>query len=299
MFAPVSSPRVALGLLALSGVLLMSGCNVDHSLWGLACERGHAKGCWRMGQHARDNGADEQAQQALFAKACAGGWPPACTDEGLLLERRTDEPGPERARVLYTGACEWGDPGACHNLGRMLRHREPRDFKEAARLFEKGCELGVEESCESLALIRMRLELPLEDRAEARRELASRCKGKETPRPCAQLAAAELAGLGGSRQAARAARRLAQACPGFERACKLKDLTEDKPEREQVAWARCFLGGPVSECLEFAPTNAEANEEVGAGILGVLKAPPAGEGGEPAQKSSSSSTLPNSRSRER
>lgn len=148
----------------------------------LACTAGDTSTCIVLAKAAFARGPDERAAAtALFARACAGGDLPACsqaadlarepllapecdggtlascTELGLMLYRWNSVLfDPDRAIAVLSAACEAGAFAACKPAGEYTLNRSSdadRDVKarRAVALLARGCEAGEREACETLA----------------------------------------------------------------------------------------------------------------------------------------------------
>ncbi len=148
----------------------------------LACTAGDTSTCIVLAKAAFARGPDGRAAAtALFARACAGGDLPACTQAadlarepllapecdggtlasctelGLMLYRWNSVLfDPDRAIAVLSAACEAGAFAACKPAGEYTLNRSSdadRDVKarRAVALLARGCEAGEREACETLA----------------------------------------------------------------------------------------------------------------------------------------------------
>ena len=99
----------------------------------------------------------------LYEQICSLGEQYGCARAGLIydLGNARVPKNKVRAASLYEPLCEANTPNtglACHNLALIYVHGAgsaiPRNLERAAALFDKGCTLGLEESCKASKRIR-------------------------------------------------------------------------------------------------------------------------------------------------
>ncbi|MEN7549005.1 hypothetical protein AAG747_13865 [Rapidithrix thailandica] len=76
--------------------------------WKEACEKGHAKSCYRLGLLKAQE--DRELAKEAFQKSCEGGYGEACAELARLEEKAGNK---EMAQQLYQKACEYGYTVAC------------------------------------------------------------------------------------------------------------------------------------------------------------------------------------------
>jgi TPR repeat protein len=128
------------------------------ALFRLACDRGSASGCYRLGRsYLSGNGVEKSTQTAaaLFRTSCDARELNACVALGRLLKAgdgvAKDVPG---AVSLFKRACDAEQAWGCANLADCYHNGEgvSKDERLASQLYEHSCNHGHPSACTMVAI---------------------------------------------------------------------------------------------------------------------------------------------------
>lgn len=208
------------------------------------CERGHVGSCYRSGQLLSSSGLgveqDAAAAKTAFRAACDGGHAQACNDLAVLMARAGADP--EETMRMYRASCAEENTLACFNLAFQLEQRE--ELAEAATFYEKACDLGSREACNTLA-IAYRYGRGVEvDPARAAAIYEETCLQRGFAMSCNNIGTMFSTGSGVPRDLAAAAMFYQRGCSlGFGRACTNYGNVLSKIGSEDVVPAQMYRLG--------------------------------------------------------
>jgi len=99
---------------------------------------------------------DVQEIDAVWKRACDGGFVRACRAHGYYLARLATPSSLASAVDYYRMACDGGDLPGCNNLGIMYENGtgvDHSDLKHAADLYRQACDGGAMRACNNLGII--------------------------------------------------------------------------------------------------------------------------------------------------
>jgi len=133
-----------------------AGVEDKKSQYEMACEKGDAAACTRLGLlYDTGEGVKQDYARALelYAKACDGGNAMGCYNQGLMYALgKGIKKDYRRAAELYQKGCAGGNAMGCTNLGILYRDGKGvnKDYNRAIELCEKGCKGGNSVGCANL-----------------------------------------------------------------------------------------------------------------------------------------------------
>jgi len=122
-------------------------------LFGIACEKGDADSCLRLGAD-RELGKDAASAATYYQRACTLGAGQGCGQLAALHQEGALDgfKAFATASSLHAQACAFGWAKSCAAAGHLASEGRgvARDLEAGRKLFAAGCEAGDQESCTSL-----------------------------------------------------------------------------------------------------------------------------------------------------
>ena len=126
-------------------------------LFGIACEKGDADSCLRLGAD-REVAKDAAAAATYYQRACTLGAGQGCGQLAALHQEGALDgfKAFDTAASLHAQACSFGWAKSCAAAGHLVSEGRgvPRDLEAGRALFAQGCEAKDEGSCTALARTR-------------------------------------------------------------------------------------------------------------------------------------------------
>lgn len=186
-----------------------------------ACDLGSVAGCRDLGNSYQDSSAvpqDPALAEQFLKKACDANDPEACDLLGWHYEFKRHDLG--AALPLYQRVCEGPHDGlgcnsGCNRLASYSYYGEPglvkKDRLEAARLYQRACDAGCINSCDTLGEMCRNGDGVAKDAARAATLYAKGCDAGFSP-SCRALGELYRDGNGVRKDVARGRRLQARAC---------------------------------------------------------------------------------------
>ena len=118
-----------------------------------ACDAGNARGCQTLGtlyQNGEGVATDPKRAFDLFARACSGGDPNGCFDEGWTYVKDAVASSAQLAAPLFRQACDGGVAEGCGMLGQFLVKGAIGSAPDQTRglvLLDRACHGGHQAAC--------------------------------------------------------------------------------------------------------------------------------------------------------
>jgi len=157
------------------GVEVQQDFDKARGIYKDSCKRGSARGCYNLGtvyDFGEGTAVNHEAAAKLYDKSCGGGEITACVNLGVLyLAGQGVDADPAKAAALFRDVCakpttghskrHWNTEvvsGGCNHLANLYERGVgvAQDLDTAIKLYQKSCDLGNNDACRNLALLRAR-----------------------------------------------------------------------------------------------------------------------------------------------
>lgn len=219
------------------------------------CEAGNAESCFRLGQYHQAKGNPKNTIKA-YQRSCDLGYVQACQAGGhFLVYERGIPPDYEQVARLFRKGCDGNIMQSCTELAWLYQHGQrgiSKNVAKAARLYRKACDGNDVTACTILGRLYRDGTGVSRNRTKSAALFRKACDA-DRPKACLALAEQHMLGWGVTRSRTNATALLEKACRlGNPEACGTlvpSTATPADPTRTARAWKRAMAAGHPKEVV--------------------------------------------------